>query len=632
MAIAELKLMEIEFPKDIADEILLQLIDAEDFHPEPASKFVDKVKGLSVLAPNTVYADLMTRVTEFAQTFNFKIEEREPLETIDVEEVDQFLSDIEDKVKEIDKVSADLNIMIKENNDAMDILKYMDDESFDFDELFASKNLQIRFGRMPTEKLDMLGHYANQIFLFEVFQREAKNTYCLYVTTRSKAPEIDNIFSSLLFERIYIPDFVHGNPREAMVQLKEQNAKAIDYLEHLKERQKSAIEDNKETIFKYYATLKSFNRTAKARQYVVVFGEDAAIYGFAEPQDAISYEKKFSHDERIRVSISSPFDDTRLYPPSKISNNWLVRPFKMFVEMYGVPTYTDLDPTLIVAVTYSFLFGIMFGDVGQGLLLSLLGYLIYKWKKIELGAVGVRIGLFAALFGILFGSVFGSEEILTPFFLPMSSSNTMTLLAAAIAIGVLLIIISISFNIYLSAKRHRIGELLFSQNGVSGLVFYVAVLIFAINKVLKLHLPLGMPFILICLVISVVLMFLKEPLTNILEGTKPFPAGFGGFFAESFFELFEVILTFISNTMSFLRVGGFVMSHAGMMLVVYRLAAMIGGFGYWIVLVIGNLFVMCLEGLVVGIQVLRLEFYEMFSRYYGGGGTPFVSMKERLNQ
>ena len=101
---------------------------------------------------------------------------------------------------------------------------------------------------------------------------------------------------------------------------------------------------------------------------------------------------------------------------------------------------------------------------------------------------------------------------------------------------------------------------------------------------------------------------------------------------ESFFELFEVILTFISNTMSFLRVGGFVMSHAGMMLVVYRLAAMIGGLGYWAVLVIGNLFVMCLEGLVVGIQVLRLEYYEMFSRYYSGGGTPFVSMKERLNQ
>jgi len=92
--------------------------------------------------------------------------------------------------------------------------------------------------------------------------------------------------------------------------------------------------------------------------------------------------------------------------------------------------------------------------------------------------------------------------------------------------------------------------------------------------------------------------------------------------------LFEVVLSFITNTMSFLRVGGFVLSHAGMMLVVYTLAEMVGGVGYWVVLVIGNIFVMVLEGLIVGIQVLRLEFYEMFSRYYKGNGIPFRTIKE----
>ena len=85
--------------------------------------------------------------------------------------------------------------------------------------------------------------------------------------------------------------------------------------------------------------------------------------------------------------------------------------------------------------------------------------------------------------------------------------------------------------------------------------------------------------------------------------------------------------------MSFLRVGGFVLSHAGMMLVVYTLANMVGGgsptIGYFLVLIFGNIFVMCLEGMIVGIQVLRLEFYEMFSRYYEGNGKAFVTIKER---
>ena len=111
-----------------------------------------------------------------------------------------------------------------------------------------------------------------------------------------------------------------------------------------------------------------------------------------------------------------------------------------------------------------------------------------------------------------------------------------------------------------------------------------------------------------------------------------FPEGFGSFFTEGFFELFDIVLTFITNTMSFLRVGGFVLSHAGMMLVVYTLANKIGGPGYWITLIIGNIFVMVLEGMIVGIQVLRLEFYEMFSRYYEGKGIPFKSIKEILEK
>jgi len=107
-----------------------------------------------------------------------------------------------------------------------------------------------------------------------------------------------------------------------------------------------------------------------------------------------------------------------------------------------------------------------------------------------------------------------------------------------------------------------------------------------------------------------------------------FPNGFGGFFVEGFFELFEIILSYVTNTMSFLRVGGFVLSHAGMMLVVTSLMAMVGGAGSIIVFIGGNLFVMALEGMIVGIQVLRLEFYEMFSRYYEGNGIAFDALNK----
>ena len=338
----------------------------------------------------------------------------------------------------------------------------------------------------------------------------------------------------------------------------------------------------------------------------------------------------------VHVDLTPPQGDYRLKPPSQLKNNWFSKPFGMFVEMYGVPAYTDMDPTNFVAITYCLLFGIMFGDAVQGLVLIIVGFLASHFKQMKLGEIGMRIGIFSIIFGIFFGSVFGSEKILVPFVTPMDAKNTMTLLGTAIGIGAVLIIVSIIFNTYTNIKKKNIGEYAFSQNGLSGLVFYVCILLFVMNALLGLKIHLGVLFVLIGLLLPVVLMFLKEPLTRKIKGYPMFPEGFGSFFTEGFFELFDVLLTFITNTMSFLRVGGFVLSHAGMMLVVYTLAEMVikplGLPGYFIILMIGNIFVMVLEGLIVGIQVLRLEFYEMFSRYYEGNGRPFVSMKKRLER
>ena len=128
--------------------------------------------------------------------------------------------------------------------------------------------------------------------------------------------------------------------------------------------------------------------------------------------------------------------------------------------------------------------------------------------------------------------------------------------------------------------------------------------------------------------IPLLAIFFKEPLERKFHHHKMFPNGFGGFFVEGFFELFEIVLSYVTNTMSFLRVGGFVLSHAGMMLVVMSLMDMFAGVGSIVVLIFGNIFVMALEGMIVGIQVLRLQFYEMFSRYYKGNGVAFNALNQ----
>lgn len=631
MAIAKMKLVEIEFPEDQSDVILSKLVDSEDFHPEPASKFADSVRGLTVLNRPNPYADLLARMDEAKSNLGLTLDDAKP-QMLDIAQADALFCDVVDQANKIDKLQKDLQQMINENNEAITQLKNMQDDHLNLDQLFTSHYLQIRYGYMPTMNLDKLKYYDDQVFLFKPFFKDGKYCYCLYMTTETHAPEVDNIFSSLYFERIHIPSFVHGTPKEAIGQLEEENDAAKKNIEKYESRKQKLFADNKADLSTIYATCKENAETSEAQKYVVVFGQQAAIYGFCEEKYAKKLKKEFEVRDDVKVEIKPPMGDSRLTPPTKLKENWFSKPFGMFVEMYGVPAYTDMDPTNFVAISYCILFGIMFGDVGQGAVLILVGFLAWKLKKLRLGLVGTRIGVFSIIFGCLFGSVFGSEEILTPFFMPMKSTNTMPLLLAAIGIGVLLIIISMSFNVYINAKKKNWGEFLFSQNGVAGLAFYICVILLAINALGKLGLPLGTPYILVGIVLPILLIFLKEPLNRKMQGYKMFPEGFGSFFTEGFFELFDVVLTFITNTMSFLRVGGFVLSHAGMMLVVYTLAEMIGGVGYWITLVLGNAFVMCLEGMIVGIQVLRLEFYEMFSRYYEGNGKPFISMKENLEK
>ena len=112
-------------------------------------------------------------------------------------------------------------------------------------------------------------------------------------------------------------------------------------------------------------------------------------------------------------------------PPTKLKNPKLFKPFEMYVKMYGLPAYGEMDPTWFVAITYSFIFGVMFGDVGQGLLLLIGGALIYHFKKIPLAGIISTAGFFSTIFGFMFGSIFGFEDVIPALWLrPMKSTDT----------------------------------------------------------------------------------------------------------------------------------------------------------------------------------------------------------------
>ena len=163
----------------------------------------------------------------------------------------------------------------------------------------------------------------------------------------------------------------------------------------------------------------------------------------------------------------------------------------------------------------------------------------------------------------------------------------------------------------------------FDTNGAAGLVFYGALAGTIILYMSGNPLP-ATAILVVLFLIPLALMFFKEPLTAMLEKKREkMTSGVGMFITQGIFELFEVLLSYFSNTLSFIRVGAFAVSHAAMMEVVLMLAGAEAGSPNWAVIVGGNLFVCGMEGLIVGIQVLRLEYYELFSRFYRGSGREF---------
>ncbi len=639
MAIAKMKLVNITSDRTKLDEVLLRFVELDCFHPEPATKIAESVHGVTTLQEEDPYCELLSRLKDLEVNLGLSLNNEFIKDwKCDLNEMSTYMEQLERKREEIEEVKRELEGVIQANKDALTQVENIEGMDVSLDDIFSCKYVNVRFGRLPLDSVDKLQYYGNRPFVFRSFKEDSSYSWCMVLSTPKYEREVDNILSSLYFERIRIPDFVHDTPEKAEENLKAEIESDYQQLASIEKERDDMIQACQQRLQVIKGRLLFLENTFEARKYVVGLGERFTITGFAASDDVKKIEAVFADIKDVEIAARPAYSDRRFTPPTKLKNSWFTRPFSMFVEMYGLPNYEDIDPTPFVALTYTLLFGIMFGDVGQGLVLILVGWLAAKLKHMKLGEIGIRIGISSTLFGFVYGSVFGDEHLLDPLYQSlfhleekpievMGSDFIMPLLICAIAIGAVLIVLSMSINMYIQIKHKNWCELLLSQNGIAGIVFYIAFLGgaaaqfgFGIAVFSKLY-------ILALIVLPLLLIFLKEPIEHKVKGKPMFPDGFGGFFTQSFFELFEVCLSFITNTISYLRVGGFVLSHAGMMLVVTLLMEMVSGAGSIAVAIFGNLFVMCLEGMIVGIQVLRLEFYEMFSRYFSGDGIAFQSLK-----
>lgn len=338
------------------------------------------------------------------------------------------------------------------------------------------------------------------------------------------------------------------------------------------------------------------------------------------------------------VSVTRAEQDKRVKAgrdkvPVQFGGSVLLKPFQALVSAYGIPRYDEVEPSLFVAITFVLMFGLMFGDVGHGAVLGLAGVYLLLSRRPAIRAIRpagyllLFCGLAAVLFGLAYGSVFGREDLLPALWLSPLEETT-TLFACAIGFGIACISIALVFNLINKFRARDYFNGLLDKTGLAGACLYWGVLALGLTIALGGRIPSWV--IVLVVLVPLLFLFLREPLLYLREKRHGSTAGsLPMSLLTSFIETMDTLSTFFSNTMSFVRVGAFALSHAALCMAVYAISDLLReGSGGRVLsplfIILGNLFVIGMEGMLVLIQITRLQFYELFAKYFSGDGIAYA--------
>ena len=639
LAVIKIKVLNVIGRINELDRVTAALGGTRAFHPDNALSFYSDTTGFSPLNETNPYSKALTTLTDSlrivgrdGELSKIKYPESAKLPVKDWNGyVDRFyasVNDLLDKKKESEK-------KIRQEKQNINKVRHFDGLDLNFDEINECKFIQFRFGSLPQESYEKLSGYSDNAYVaFFPSKVEPPLYWGMYCAPIDQIEEVDRIFSGLYFERVSLSEY-SGTIKSSTDNLSKSIRQEEENIHGIASSLDSYLAKEKKTFLGVYTWLTEKYTYYNIRHYAARYGESFILTGWIPADKETAIRSILDKFETVKYAFDDAADPEVMQhsPPILLRNKKLWKPFEFFINIYGLPSYDELDPTMLFAFTYTIFFGIMFADLGQGICVALIGWFLWKKKHSGLGGIMIPCGIASAIVGTIFGSVFGFEDALNPFYKavfglpgkPISvMEQTTAIVIFAIGLGVFMVFLAILTNIFASLKRHHYTAGLFGPNGVVGLVFYAYIVAGVVGQAQN-RWHIFTPLCIVCfIVVPLVLMMFREVLGGIMEGKSDWkPESWGEMIMQNFFEVFEYVLSYLTNTISFIRIGAYVLVHAGMMMVIFTLAGN-GGIGAVVTIIIGNAFVIALEGLLSGVQSLRLEFYEMFSRFYDGSGRPYA--------
>ena len=628
MSVEKLVLATISGPLDMVDTAIQRFVINRDFHPINAVEALGRVKVVNPFDANNPYISPLQEACRLLGELGIAPDYRSfEEENFDISSCEDYLSYIGSTIGNLREEREECLKLAEKQEAIFHQLDYIKGVKEKLSDLLNMRYLEFRYGRLPKNHLqECLEKIGPRDDVFYIDTGVDENwVYGMYFALLRSSDWIDAVFGSMGFQRIRLDRDIQfaGTAEETAQKIQEEieaSRKRVEEIDRLVSELKTA---EGEKLLRCYSYLRYMSETYEIRSYAGYRRKNFFIMGWLPAEGSEEFARECESLEGFTCILADASEVKDSEPPVKLGGNILQKIYAPFVEMFGVPRYGEVDPRMFMAFVYSILFGIMFGDVGQGAALAILGFVLWKAKRMWLGRVLVCTGICSVAMGFVYGSVFGYEDIL-PGFKVLEGGNTMRILLISVAIGVVLLLICMIMNIINGIRQRDVRKVFFSPNGVAGFVMYLSIAA-AVASLFAFGKNIFTPAYVVCLIILPLLaIFAAEPLTKLCKGEKDWlPKSIGMFFIEGFFELFETMLAYVSNTVSFLRVGAFAISHAGMMMVVFLLAETANGENNIVAVIIGNIIVMGIEAVLACIQVMRLHFYEMFGRFYTGGGEKF---------
>ncbi|MDD5163836.1 MAG: V-type ATP synthase subunit I [Candidatus ainarchaeum sp.] len=431
---------------------------------------------------------------------------------------------------------------------------------------------------------------------FRLVEEKTGENYAIVLFVQKKDTEkARTILLNSGFSEQAIPEgFSEEKILEELAAVEKETLQAKEFLEKFGKK-------NSQFLLAYKFFLRELNEKAETPLRFGVSQSTFVATGFV-PKKTIK-ELKNRLESSVGETVHIDFSDSLENAPIKLNNPKIVKPFELFLDLYTMPSYREIDPSFLMAITFPIFFGFMLGDVGYGIImLAIFGFLAFKAKGQLKGFSRILIwsALSSVFFGFVFGELFGAE-----FIEPLLNRvhEPTQVLGVAIAIGFVHINIGLLVGFYNELKNHGLKKAILAKLG--WIAFESGIVLLALDALQIAQI--GMIPGAIVVLVSIAMLYMGEGARGLVE----LPSIFSNMLSYS--RLFAVGLSSVSIALVVNQMAGSLWE-----------AGIVGMIGAIVILVIGHILNTALGLLGCSLHSLRLHYVEFFGKFFKGGGQKFV--------